>query len=64
MTSKPEQPGTPPKKTTIRHNFEQQDRGLGFSTPHSAPTPQHGQEASKEPLDVRETQSFKPRPGH
>ena len=44
--------------------FQQQDKGLGFSVPRQAASPQHGQKAPEKPLPYREPRTYKPRPGH
>ena len=41
----------------------QQQPGLGYSTPRSAASPQHGQKATPKPEPVREARAFKPRSG-
>jgi hypothetical protein len=48
----------------MTHGFQQQQpvQNLGFFKP--APTPQHGQAPQKPPVNVRESRSFQPRPGH
>ena len=48
----------------MTHGFQQQQpvQNLGFSK--SVPTPKHGQAPVKEPIKVRESRSFQPRPGH
>jgi hypothetical protein len=56
--------GDKKKGRPMTHGFQQQDPGLGFAFPKSAPTPQHGQKAAEKPLPVREPRSCKPRPGH
>jgi hypothetical protein len=50
--------------SAMTQGFQHQQpvQNLGFSK--SAPTPQHGQPAVKEPIKVKEPRSFQPRPGH
>ncbi len=52
------------KGRPMTHGFQQQDTGLGYAFPKSAPMPQHGQKAPEKPLPVREPRSCIPRPGH
>jgi hypothetical protein len=49
----------------MTHGFQQQDPGLNFSLPKSAPTPQHGGKADRKATQPsRPPRSFEPRPGH
>ncbi|HEX3365341.1 hypothetical protein [Phenylobacterium sp.] len=49
----------------MTHGFQQQDSGLNFSFPKSAPTPQHGGKTDSKPVQPRKPpRSFEPRPGH
>ena len=45
--------------------FEQQDPGLNFSFPRSAPSPQHGQKPDRsKATPARPQRTVEPRPGH
>jgi len=49
----------------MTHGFQQQDPGLNFSFPKSAPTPQHGQKPDRiSAKPPRPSRSYEPRPGH
>jgi hypothetical protein len=51
--------------TPMTKGFQQQDPGLNFCIPKSAPAPQHGQKPDKvKATPVREPRSVQPRPGH
>lgn len=54
------------KEGAMTKGFQQQDTAGNFVIPKSAATPQHGQAAEKREAQsqVRESRSFKPRPGH
>ena len=49
----------------MTQGFQQQDSGLNFTIPKSAPTPQHGAKADRKAVQpARSPRSFEPRPGH
>jgi hypothetical protein len=49
----------------MTHGFQQQDPGLNFSFPKSAPSPQHGQKPDpKAAAPAKPARTFQPRPGH
>jgi hypothetical protein len=49
----------------VTHGFQQQDCGLNFSFPKSAPTQQHGgKTAGKAIAPSKPSRAFEPRPGH
>jgi hypothetical protein len=49
----------------MTHGFQQQDPGLNFNIPKSAPTPQHGRKSDLKPAQIgRPPRTFEPRPGH
>jgi len=49
----------------MTQGFQQQDPGLNFCFPKSAPSPQHGQKPDhKAAAPARPPRTFQPRPGH
>ncbi len=49
----------------MTHGFQQQDPGLGFSFPKSAPAAQHGQKPDRKTVQPqRPARYVEPRPGH
>ena len=49
----------------MTQGFQQQDPGLNFSFPKSAPSPQHGGKSDRKGVQpTKPARSFEPRPGH
>jgi hypothetical protein len=44
--------------------FQHQQPMLNFGFTKPAATQKHGQSAAKDPIPVRESRTFQPRPGH